>query len=68
MPLWKDGLLFNSSSKNAINDEPQSSCDAGNKDDNGVNKDNGIDDHEKSANSINDVNTIGPSINTASTN
>nr|GEY03363.1 putative ribonuclease H-like domain-containing protein [Tanacetum cinerariifolium] len=36
------------------------------KDDNGVNKDSGIDAHEKSTNSINDVNTIGPSINTAS--
>nr|GEZ32028.1 retrovirus-related Pol polyprotein from transposon TNT 1-94 [Tanacetum cinerariifolium] len=37
-------------------------------DDNGVNKDSEIDDHEKSANSINDINTLGPSINTASTN
>nr|GEZ11215.1 ribonuclease H-like domain-containing protein [Tanacetum cinerariifolium] len=36
-------------------------------DDNGVNNDSGIDAHEKSANSINDVNTVGPSINTAST-
>nr|GEU64309.1 hypothetical protein [Tanacetum cinerariifolium] len=35
MPLWKDGLLFNSSSKNARNDEPQPSSDAGNKDDEG---------------------------------
>nr|GEW70867.1 hypothetical protein [Tanacetum cinerariifolium] len=51
---------------NATNDEPQSSCDAGNKDDDGVHKDNEIDAHEKSANSINDVNTVGPSINTAS--
>nr|GEV49029.1 hypothetical protein [Tanacetum cinerariifolium] len=67
IPLWKDGLLFDSSSKNATNDEPQSSCDAANKDDNGVNKDSGIDAHEKSANSINDVNTVGPSITTAST-
>nr|GEV46969.1 putative ribonuclease H-like domain-containing protein [Tanacetum cinerariifolium] len=68
MPLWKDGLLFDSSSKNTTNHEPQSSCDARNKDDNGINKDSGIDAHEKSANSINDVNTIRPSINTASTN
>nr|GFC77713.1 hypothetical protein [Tanacetum cinerariifolium] len=52
---------------NATNDEPQSSCDARNKDDNGVNKDGGINAHEKSANSINDVNTVGPSINTTST-
>nr|GEX96152.1 hypothetical protein [Tanacetum cinerariifolium] len=68
MPLWKDGLLFDSSSKNATNNEPQSSYDARNKDDNGVNKDSGIDAHEKSTNSINDVNTIGLSINTTSTN
>nr|GFC85290.1 reverse transcriptase [Tanacetum cinerariifolium] len=38
-----------------------------NKDGNSVNKDSGINAHEKSANSIDDVNTIGPSINTAST-
>nr|GEX53203.1 hypothetical protein [Tanacetum cinerariifolium] len=67
MPLWKNGLLFYSSSKNPTIDEPQSSCDAKNKDDNGVNKDSGINAHEKSTNSINDLNTIGPSINIAST-
>nr|GEW50720.1 ribonuclease H-like domain-containing protein [Tanacetum cinerariifolium] len=33
MPLWKDGLLFYSSLKNASNDEPQSSSDAGQKHD-----------------------------------
>ncbi|GJR00422.1 putative ribonuclease H-like domain-containing protein [Tanacetum coccineum] len=33
MPLWKDGLLFDSSSKNASNDEPQPSSYAGKKDD-----------------------------------
>nr|GEX81798.1 putative ribonuclease H-like domain-containing protein [Tanacetum cinerariifolium] len=33
MPLWKDGSLFGSSSKNANNDEPQPSSDAGKKDD-----------------------------------
>nr|GEU61746.1 uncharacterized mitochondrial protein AtMg00810-like [Tanacetum cinerariifolium] len=53
---------------NATNDEPQSSCDAGDKDGNGVNKDSGIDTHEKLANSINDVNIVGQRINTASTN
>nr|GEU56994.1 hypothetical protein [Tanacetum cinerariifolium] len=67
MPLWKDSSLFDSSSKNATNDKPQSSCDTGNKDDNSVNKDSGIDAHEKSANSINDVNTVGLSINTGGT-
>nr|GEW15706.1 putative ribonuclease H-like domain-containing protein [Tanacetum cinerariifolium] len=58
--------FYNTSSKNATNDEPQSSCDARNKDDNDVNKNIRIDAHDKSANSINDVNTTGPSINTAS--
>nr|GEZ31201.1 retrovirus-related Pol polyprotein from transposon TNT 1-94 [Tanacetum cinerariifolium] len=64
---FRDGSLFDSSSKNATNDEPKSFCDAGNKDGNGVNKDSGIDTHEKSANSINDDNIVGPSINSAST-
>nr|GEU85046.1 putative ribonuclease H-like domain-containing protein [Tanacetum cinerariifolium] len=41
-------------------------CYVQNRDDNGVNKDSGIDAHKNSANSINDVNTVGPSINTAS--
>ncbi|GJZ12598.1 ribonuclease H-like domain-containing protein [Tanacetum coccineum] len=36
MPLWKDGSLFDSSSKNASNDEPQPSSDAGKKDDEGT--------------------------------
>ncbi|GKD05926.1 ribonuclease H-like domain-containing protein [Tanacetum coccineum] len=39
MSLWKDGSLFNSSSKDASNDEPQPSNDAKKKDDEG-----GIDD------------------------
>ncbi|GKC68031.1 uncharacterized mitochondrial protein-like protein [Tanacetum coccineum] len=63
MPLWKDGLLFDSSSKNANNDEPQPSNDAGKKDDEG-----GIDNQERPKKSAQDVNTVGPSINTASTN
>nr|GFC88643.1 hypothetical protein [Tanacetum cinerariifolium] len=33
MPLWKDGLLFDSSSNNSRNNEPQPSSDDGNKDD-----------------------------------
>ncbi|GKD55854.1 putative ribonuclease H-like domain-containing protein, partial [Tanacetum coccineum] len=68
MPLWKDGSLFDSSSKNASNDEPQPSSDAEKKDDEGVNKESGIDDQERPENSTQDVNTAGPSINTASTN
>ncbi|GJV02838.1 putative ribonuclease H-like domain-containing protein [Tanacetum coccineum] len=63
MPLWKDGSLFDSSSKNANNDEPQPSNDAGKKDDEG-----GIDNQERPEKSAQDVNTVGPSINTASTN
>ncbi|GJX44790.1 hypothetical protein Tco_0261466 [Tanacetum coccineum] len=68
MPLWKDGSLFDSSSKNAINDEPQPSSDAEKKDDDGVNKESGIDDLERPENNTQDVNAARPSINTASTN
>ncbi|GJZ30193.1 putative ribonuclease H-like domain-containing protein [Tanacetum coccineum] len=63
MPLWKYGSLFDSSSKDASNDEPQPSNDAEKKDDEG-----GIDDQERTKNSAQDVNTAGPSINTASIN
>ncbi|GJU94215.1 putative ribonuclease H-like domain-containing protein [Tanacetum coccineum] len=63
-----DGSLFDSSSKNDSNDEPQPSSDAGKKDDEGVNKESGINDQKRPENSSQDVNTAGPSINTASTN
>ncbi|GKC18852.1 putative ribonuclease H-like domain-containing protein [Tanacetum coccineum] len=63
MPLWKDGSLFDSSSKDVSNEEPQPSNDAEKKDDEG-----GIDDQERTKNSAQAVNTAGPSINTASTN
>ncbi|GJV79798.1 putative ribonuclease H-like domain-containing protein [Tanacetum coccineum] len=63
-----DGSLFDSSSKNASNDELQPSSDAGKKDDKGVNKESGIDDQERPENSTQDVNTAGPSINIAGTN
>ncbi|GJT38083.1 putative ribonuclease H-like domain-containing protein [Tanacetum coccineum] len=63
MPLWKDGSPFDSSSKDASNDEPQPFNDAGKKDDEG-----GIDDQERTENIAQDVNTAGLSINTASTN
>nr|GEY92020.1 ribonuclease H-like domain-containing protein [Tanacetum cinerariifolium] len=53
------GTNFNDFVENATNDEPQSSCDSGNKDDNDVNKDSGIDAHEKFANSINHSTMIG---------
>ncbi|GKA00871.1 putative ribonuclease H-like domain-containing protein [Tanacetum coccineum] len=68
MPLWKDGSLFDYSLKNASNDEPQPSSDAGKKDDEGVSQESGIDDQERPGNNTQDVNTAGPSINTASTN
>ncbi|GJS77636.1 putative ribonuclease H-like domain-containing protein [Tanacetum coccineum] len=67
MSLWKDGSLFDYFSKNASNDEPQPSSDAGKKDD-GVRKESGIDNQERPENSTQDINTAGPSINTASTN
>ncbi|GJR37249.1 hypothetical protein Tco_1212933, partial [Tanacetum coccineum] len=63
-----DLMVFDSSSKNANNDEPQPSSDAEKKDDEGVNKESGIDDQERPRNNTQDVNTVGPSINTASTN
>ncbi|GJZ24794.1 ribonuclease H-like domain-containing protein [Tanacetum coccineum] len=66
MPLWKDGLLFDFSSKNANNDEPQPSSDAKKKDDEGVNKESEIDDQERPRNNTQDVNTAGPSINNVS--
>ncbi|GJU17108.1 putative ribonuclease H-like domain-containing protein [Tanacetum coccineum] len=63
MPLWKDGSLFDSFSKNTSNDEPQPSNDTGKKDD-----DSEIDNQERPKKSAQDVNTAVPSINTASTN
>nr|GEU77981.1 hypothetical protein [Tanacetum cinerariifolium] len=68
MPLWKDGSLFDSSSKNASNDETQPSSDVGHKDVECVSKESEIDNQEKSQDSTQDVNTVGPSINTTSTN
>ncbi|GJW88384.1 putative ribonuclease H-like domain-containing protein [Tanacetum coccineum] len=36
MPLWKDGSMFDSSSKNSSDDEPQASSNAEKKDDEGI--------------------------------
>ncbi|GJT93263.1 putative ribonuclease H-like domain-containing protein [Tanacetum coccineum] len=58
------GSLFDSSLKNASNDEPQPSSDAEKKDDEGVCKESGIADQEKSKNNSQGVNTARPSINT----
>ncbi|GJZ14951.1 putative ribonuclease H-like domain-containing protein [Tanacetum coccineum] len=60
MPLWKDGSLFDSSLKNASNDEPQPSSDARKKDDDGVCKESRITNQEKFENSTQGVNTVGP--------
>ncbi|GKF38102.1 hypothetical protein Tco_0118163, partial [Tanacetum coccineum] len=57
MPLWKDGSLFDSSSKYVSNEEPQPSNDVEKKDDEG-----GIDDQERTKNSAQAVNTAGPRI------
>nr|GEU53264.1 hypothetical protein [Tanacetum cinerariifolium] len=65
MSLWKDGLLFDSSSKNDSNDEPKPSSDAGKKDDKGVSTKSRIDDQEKPKNSTQDINTVGLNINIA---
>ncbi|GJV73863.1 putative ribonuclease H-like domain-containing protein [Tanacetum coccineum] len=50
MPLWKDGSLFDYSLKNASNDEPQPSSNAGKKDDEGVYKESEIVNQEKPKN------------------
>ncbi|GJS14685.1 putative ribonuclease H-like domain-containing protein, partial [Tanacetum coccineum] len=55
---------FDYSLKNASNDEPQPSSDAGKKDDEGVCKESGIADQDKFENNTQGVNTAGPSINT----
>ncbi|GJS73500.1 putative ribonuclease H-like domain-containing protein [Tanacetum coccineum] len=68
MPLWKDGLMFDSSSKNSSNDEPQPSINTKNKDDDDVSKASGFSDQEKPESSTPNINTDGPSINTASAN
>ncbi|GJX80691.1 putative ribonuclease H-like domain-containing protein, partial [Tanacetum coccineum] len=60
--------IFDSSLGNASNDKPQPSSDAGKKDDEGVSKESRINDQERSKNSTQDVNIVGPSINIASTN
>ncbi|GKD15096.1 putative ribonuclease H-like domain-containing protein [Tanacetum coccineum] len=68
MPLYKDDSLFDSSSKNASDDEPQPSSDIEKKDDEGVSKESELDDQERPANNTQDDNDAGLSINTSSTN
>nr|GEV53274.1 hypothetical protein [Tanacetum cinerariifolium] len=70
LPLWKDYLLFHSSTKNASNDEPKPSSDSRHKDDEGVRKESRIGNQERlSINTASlDVNTARLSINIASAN
>ncbi|GKD50198.1 putative ribonuclease H-like domain-containing protein [Tanacetum coccineum] len=66
--LWKYSSLFDSPSMNVSHDEPEPSCDAEKKDDEGVSKASGVDDQERPESSTPNINTVGPSINTASAN
>nr|GEX78032.1 hypothetical protein [Tanacetum cinerariifolium] len=68
VPVVVDGSLFDYSSKNASNDEPQPSSDAGTKDGEGVSKESRISNQERPGTASPNVNTDGPSINTANTN
>ncbi|GJX96867.1 putative ribonuclease H-like domain-containing protein [Tanacetum coccineum] len=68
MPLWKDGSIFDSSSKNSCDDEPQPSSNAEKKDDKGISKASRFSDQEKPESSTPNINTARPSINTASAN
>ncbi|GJW50521.1 putative ribonuclease H-like domain-containing protein [Tanacetum coccineum] len=68
MPLWKDSSLFDTSSMNVSHDESEPSCDTEKKDDEGVSKASEVDDQERPESSTPNINTVGPSINTASAN
>ncbi|GKA61603.1 putative ribonuclease H-like domain-containing protein [Tanacetum coccineum] len=68
MPMWKDSSLFDSPSMNVSHDEPDPSCDAEKKDDEGVSKVSGVDDQERPESSTPNINIVGPIINTASAN
>ncbi|GJY34784.1 putative ribonuclease H-like domain-containing protein [Tanacetum coccineum] len=68
MPLWKDSSLFDSPSMNVSHDEPEPSCDAEKKDDEGVSKASGVDNQERPESSTPNISTARPSINTASAN
>ncbi|GJZ70368.1 putative ribonuclease H-like domain-containing protein [Tanacetum coccineum] len=68
MPLWKDGSMFDSSSKNSSDDKPQPSSNAKKKDDEGISKASRFSDQEQPKSSTPNINTVGPSIKTASAN
>ncbi|GJU15313.1 putative ribonuclease H-like domain-containing protein [Tanacetum coccineum] len=62
MPLWKDGLLFDSSSKDVSNKEPQPSNDAEKKDDKcGIEIKKGL----KTLLKLLNINTVNPTVSTA---
>ncbi|GJX99044.1 putative ribonuclease H-like domain-containing protein [Tanacetum coccineum] len=65
---FADGLMFDSSSKISSDDEPQPPSNAEKKDDEGVSKASGFSDQEQPKSSTLNINTVGPSINTASAN
>ncbi|GJS34085.1 putative ribonuclease H-like domain-containing protein [Tanacetum coccineum] len=60
--------MFDSSSKNSYDDEPQLYSNAEKKDDKGVSKESGFSDQEKPESSTPNINTAWPSINTVSAN
>ncbi|GJV26726.1 ribonuclease H-like domain-containing protein [Tanacetum coccineum] len=68
VPVVADGSLFDSSSKNSSDDEPQPSSNIEKKDDKGVSKASGFSDQEQPESSTLNINTVGPSINTTSAN
>ncbi|GJY18077.1 putative ribonuclease H-like domain-containing protein [Tanacetum coccineum] len=68
MPLWKDGSMFDSSSKNSSDGEPQHSSNAEKKDDEVVSKGSGFSDQEQPESSTPNINIAGPSITTTSAN
>ncbi|GKD64406.1 putative ribonuclease H-like domain-containing protein [Tanacetum coccineum] len=68
MSLWKDSSLFDSPLMNVSHDEPEPSCDAQKKYDEGVSKASRVDDQERPESSTLNINTVGSSINTTSIN
>ncbi|GJX18892.1 putative ribonuclease H-like domain-containing protein [Tanacetum coccineum] len=68
MTLWKDSSLFDSPHMNVSHDKPEVTSDAEKRDDEGVSKISEVDNQERPKSSTPNINTVGPSINTASPN
>ncbi|GJT27677.1 putative ribonuclease H-like domain-containing protein [Tanacetum coccineum] len=68
MPLWKESSLFDSPLMNVSHDEPEPSCDAEKKDDEGVSKASGVDDQERPESCTPNINIVTLSINIVSAN